>query len=185
MKFDQPPQINKQESTKIPENKTKDGVDFVFEKNLELEKIGTKEQYSRYLDSLFPESHIKDIVFHGTTSKDKFDNFELKYGEDSDYQGFYFADTKFQAGGIAGKEGRVFPVILNVNPKIGEWGITATKEDIQNAKKEGFNSLREEDLERGKDFNTTIVFEPEQIRILGSKQDLEEFKNFVFKTKEE
>lgn len=41
----------------------KDGVDFVFEQNPELSKIGTKEQYSRYVDSIFPETKINKIVF--------------------------------------------------------------------------------------------------------------------------
>ncbi len=41
----------------------KDGVDFVFEQNPELSKIGTKEQYSQYIDSIFPETKINKIVF--------------------------------------------------------------------------------------------------------------------------
>ena len=156
--------------------------DFVKENELEIipqQKQKALQQYSQYLDTVFPDSKVKDIVYHGSTSKEKFENFKLKYGNDESFQGFYFADTKFQSEGIAGKEGRVFPVLLNANPKLGEFGITATKEDINQAKIEGYNSLREEDELRGKNFNTTIVFEPEQIHILGNKQDIEGFKQFA------
>ena len=48
------------------ESRIKDGVDFVFEQNPELNIIGTKEQYSKYLDTVFPNSKVKDIVFHST-----------------------------------------------------------------------------------------------------------------------
>lgn len=46
------------------------GVDFVFEQNPELKKIGTKEQYSEYLDSIFPESKVRGMVYHGSDKKD-------------------------------------------------------------------------------------------------------------------
>ena len=65
MNFDQ----LKNEIIKTPENNIKEGVDFIFEQNLELVKIGTKEQYSEYLDSIFPESKVRDIVYHGSPDK--------------------------------------------------------------------------------------------------------------------
>jgi hypothetical protein len=41
--------------------------------NYELSNIGTLEQYSKYLDSVFPDSKVKDILYHGTdTKKDNF-----------------------------------------------------------------------------------------------------------------
>lgn len=170
--------------THKPENrevapKIKEGVSIVFEQNPELAIIGNMEQYSNYLETIFPSREIREIVYHGTTSQEKFDKFRLKYGGDESYQGYYFADTLFQAGAIGGNDGRVFPVILDAHPKLGTWGITATKEDIETAKKEGFDALREVDEERGKNFNTTIVFSPTQIHILGSKTDLEKFREFV------
>jgi hypothetical protein len=58
------------ENNKIEKLQIKEGVDFVFEKHPELTQIGTKEQYSEYLDTIFPESKIKDIVYHQTTSKE-------------------------------------------------------------------------------------------------------------------
>ena len=58
---------------------------FNFEANPELTSIGTPAQYSQYLESIFPESKVKDIVYHGTHAKfDKFDkNFIKKDGVNS------------------------------------------------------------------------------------------------------
>lgn len=68
-------ELLKNEIIKTPETKIKEGVDFVFEQNPELAQIGTKEQYSKYLDNIYHDSQIKDIVYHGSASTfDEFDN---------------------------------------------------------------------------------------------------------------
>ena len=78
MNFNKPQDLesNKIEEIKTPENKIKEGVDFVFEQHPEITSIGTKEQYSEYLDIIFPESKVKDIMWHG--SPRKFENFDLE-----------------------------------------------------------------------------------------------------------
>ena len=40
---------------------TKKGVNFVFEQSPELAQIGTPEQYSQYLDTIFPDSKVAEI----------------------------------------------------------------------------------------------------------------------------
>ena len=53
-----------------PQNNTiKDGVTSVFEENPELSNIGTQEEYSQYLDTIFPDSEVNDIVYRGDKSK--------------------------------------------------------------------------------------------------------------------
>lgn len=72
----------------------KEGVDFVFEQNPELEKIGTREQYLQYLDTVFPESLEKEILYHGTASSQKIENFDFSrssYGNAV----FFTKDKKF------------------------------------------------------------------------------------------
>lgn len=44
----------------------KSGVDFVYDKYPELSNIGTPEQYTQYLDNIFPSSVDKNIWYHGT-----------------------------------------------------------------------------------------------------------------------
>lgn len=46
----------------------KQQIDFLFERNKELNKIGTKEQYENYLLNVFPQSIDKDIYWHGSDS---------------------------------------------------------------------------------------------------------------------
>lgn len=84
------------EENKIENSQIKKGVDFVFEQNPQLAEIGTKEQYSEYLDIIFPESKTKDILYHGT--KNEFDEFSKEFlgantGSPSAFNGFFFASS--------------------------------------------------------------------------------------------
>ena len=97
----------------------------MFEQNPELSKIGSKKQYSQYTESIFPESKIKDIVYHGTG--EKFDEFDINLAGKST-RGFknaaFFTNNKkwamerFALADIHmvwGKEGVVLPALLNIN----------------------------------------------------------------------
>ena len=53
----------------------KTGVAELFDLIPELASIGTPEQYSQYLDTIFPNSDVKDILYHGTNS-DVFEKFD-------------------------------------------------------------------------------------------------------------
>lgn len=68
------PQNNVPIAEKAP---IKKGVEYVFEQNHELTSIGTREDYSAYLETVFPESLFKDIVYHGTASKGKIEKFDF------------------------------------------------------------------------------------------------------------
>jgi len=142
----------------------KPGVQELFSTNPELASVGTPEQYSAYLDSIFPESKVKDIVYHGSKSPkiDKFKNSE--YG----YEGISFTYNKNRAKGYAEVaslgtikkdgtpwKGKVYSVLLNAKEEGKDY------EDLQN--------LQEE----------IIVFEPEQIHILGNENDVQGFRQFV------
>jgi len=78
----------------------KPGVEFVFEQTPELSSIGTQEQYSQYLDTVFPDSKVKDIVYHGTVGtwfkKEKFalDKGSKKTTNKSNQYGYWFGENK-------------------------------------------------------------------------------------------
>ena len=89
----------------------KEGVDNIFKENSGLAQIGTKEQYSQYLNGIFPNSKVKDIVYNGTNTKfdekiirispesknilkDLIDNYDLKTVRDFDE----FNDRRIIAG---------------------------------------------------------------------------------------
>jgi|GEM_PF-1838734 len=105
-----------QENT-IEKTKIKEGVNLVFEQNPELSQIGTKEQYSEYLDTIFPESKIRDIVFHGT--KFNFENFDKnELGKNTNHEharrGFFFTNNVNNAYHYIGQIYTMFPVYKDV-----------------------------------------------------------------------
>jgi len=62
----------KEEVTEGGEIKT--GVSDVFKDTPELAEIGSEQEYSNYLNNIFPDSKVKDIVYHNgdITNKDTF-----------------------------------------------------------------------------------------------------------------
>jgi hypothetical protein len=212
------------------------GVEELFESNPELANIGTQEQYSQYLGTIFPNSKVKDIVYRGKT--------EVQTNQKSKELGIFFTDDKNAANiyavkykgdefydsiiqGIVNKYG-LNPTIEQVKSEISFFEkMGATKEQIEKDAKEFQNyilnnkgiseqaiiniktpkNLTVKDwfdnyenssklkgnsdgllLKGGKQTdnriydageNQIVVFEPEQIHILGSKQDIEGFKEFM------
>ncbi|MBS3922927.1 MAG: hypothetical protein KGZ37_07280 [Nitrosarchaeum sp.] len=167
------------------ERNIKEGVDFVFEQNPELAKIGTKEQYSEYLDTIFPKSKIKNIVYH-TTSSPNIEEFRQTYF------GVYFAfsPTKSIAGDI------VYSVIVNAENPLIKPNVDASREEKIKYTEKVRNFYTPisfvNDYIRIHEYDSSIesssttkegiqlkIRNPEQIHILGSKQDIERFKEFV------
>jgi len=73
------------------------GIDLVFSDNPALSKIGTEQQYSEYIKTIFPDSVVKDIVYHGGNKGiESFDKNRLgeKTGATSANLGFFFSDNK-------------------------------------------------------------------------------------------
>jgi len=100
----------------------KKDVDFVFEQNPDLARIGTKEQYEKYLETIFPGSKIKEIVYHGSRSKTKFEKFNLKFGGmlgRNFGKGIYVAQNRHWAKEYDDKKRGVICLITDVkNPLI-------------------------------------------------------------------
>lgn len=201
----------------------KSEVEELFDSNPELTNIGTQEQYSQYLDTIFPDSKVKDIVYHTTYQEFKGDKFNkpseqsLVKGADD---GIYFSknpnyytnkgnkiasvlDLKnpmkyshgifmkaIDASGYRQVEGSdgfityikeagadldaIKPQFPDIDPD--DFSKEELKEIQNNYQKELDNWKQLADKE---ELVFAAVFEPEQIHILGSKQDIEGFKNFV------
>lgn len=43
-------------------------IDYLFSTNPELEKVGTKDEYKQYLNTMFPNSKVSEVYWHGTDS---------------------------------------------------------------------------------------------------------------------
>lgn len=154
----------------------KEDISYVFEQNPELKKTGTKTQYYKYLQTIFPESKVKDIVYH--ISNKKFDNFDKsKIGTSTHkdtiktVKGFFFSEniSKIEQKNYGEL---IYPVLLNLkNPKADYSNIIYGKKP--SAEYDGLHSMG----------STTpakfVAFEPKQIHMLGSKEDLKGFKKYV------
>ena len=166
------------------------GVDFLYKQHPELSNIGTPEQYSEYLDSIFPDSKVKNILYH--RSPEKFDIFDKTKIKKTNNRRFYFSpfDT--------GRYGQhVILVVLNIrnlakpgndefindvkrkHPEYTEgksqW-FSLSAQIYANADKYGYDGVF--DFE-GTNDDEYSVYEPEQIHILGSRKDIEGFTSFV------
>jgi len=79
-------------------SEVKKDVSEVFQEAPELASIGTERQYSEYLDSVFPDSKVKDIVYHGSPySFTEFSKKELgkTTGAASAKEAFFFSDSYY------------------------------------------------------------------------------------------
>ena len=164
-------------------------IQEIFNQNPELSKIGTLEQYAIYLDSIFPDSKVKDIVYHG--SKDNTTNFNkneegIFFTLDNEYAKQYglVKGNYYDVNDSSTYTHNVIAAIINIkNPEYSQKSISTRKghSDYFNPKNRNNNV----DGVIGKDAyaetrgNSAVVFEPEQIHILGTKQDIEGFKEFV------
>jgi len=93
------------------EQGVKEGVEELFNTNPELSTIGTQEQYSQYLDTIFPDSKVKDIVYHGT----KGEKFNVVDFTKNIFKrtAFYVSIFKDEAQSYAGKNGNIIPLLIN------------------------------------------------------------------------
>ena len=160
---------------------TKKGVQEVFEDNPELANVGTPQQYSQYLDTIFPDSKVKDIVYHQASGKlegEKFDKNKSAYF--TDY--IYFAYNIDHAKEYYTGEGDIlYRAIVNLkNPIIFEDKTFNSKDKALESLDKNYDGM----INKAGDYTDrpseeVIVREPEQIHILGSKQDIKGFKDFV------
>mgnify|MGYP003614637314 CR=1 FL=1 len=176
-------------------NNNEQGINDIFDNNEQISSIGTKEQYSAYLDSIFPDSTMKDIVYHLTDYQ--FEQFAKKYkdkfGKREENLGFYFINRESVDNyrRIFGKTLKT--AILNFKstaPTEGVMGFDkprASKEygyEMEFLTKKNKAEFVRKGYDSGtiaRDGNETeyVAFEPDQIHVLGSKVDVEGFRKYV------
>lgn len=205
------------------ENQIKTGVKELFNQYRELASIGTLEQYSAYLDTIFPDSKVKDIVYHygyipknnnfihfgskkaALTRKlyaeekgkslylsiiniknplfkrDSGDESPARFIKDIQNAGFETGinqDYDVPKGDDWFKVKNNYPNKSTFNgkeiPDINDKKIVENK--LLNSKFDGFVYIN---TGEGTNDESFVVFRPEQVHILGSKQDIEGFREFV------
>jgi hypothetical protein len=155
-----------------------------FRRNRELASIGSPQQYSEYLNTVFPGSRIKSIVYHGTFLKDL-----IKDG----FKGYvtYFSTSKKYSDQFSfGKDENIIRAVVNIqNPYTAPSEIADVPEEVHDtdaftaprvvkSRNSGYDSVVGKDAGQEKG-DTIAVFEPQQILVLGSKEDIEGFRRFV------
>jgi hypothetical protein len=167
----------------------------------ELAAVGTPEQYLEYLDTIFPNSVLKDILYHGTNSDYVQIEGFTREKEGSGYHGssqlFFAWDKKYSL-----KYGRkVIRVIVNVQ-KPDYWGIDnriassvisdyvkildSARQDVdpETWEREQYEKDAVIGIEAQFDeVKSVAVFNYTQAHVLGSRKDIQGFKDFVSKPK--
>lgn len=183
-----------------------EGAKSVYEATPKLQQFGTQEEYNDYIARVSlgiiknPSSgdynytsKVKDIVYHGTPFD--FDNFKkpldvrenifnqhtlLKKEDNPDAIYFQFEPKPF-------RKGKVISAIINSKELIKKENYsgysisyaTGNRQKLeQQLNSKTFDAL---DITPIQGKRELLVFEPEQIHILGSKQDIKGFKEFVNK----
>lgn len=170
-------------------NNIKPGVSELFESNPELankvyealgfennqiapqQKQQAQQVYSQYLDTIFPDSKVEDIVYRRSprANVEKFHKRERKEGFD---QPGISSITKEYIDRIKDFGEHLYTILVDIqNPFITERDYDLL-EIGEGSQEKGYDGI----ISNGGEIN---VFEPEQIHILGSKQDIEGFKEFV------
>lgn len=169
---------NKQEfTTYIAKNKDvidsfkrkMEGIDFVFSQSPELASIGSKAQYLQYLSTIFKTSKVKDIVYRGGN---------LGTQQPQDVEAFTtnksYAEYRAEQNNT-----QVYPAILNIQEsklldkkEIRTLSLDRDEFEYQDY---GFTDNKDQTKQLG---NFYTVKENNR-HILGSKQDIEGFKEFV------
>jgi hypothetical protein len=182
------------ESLQPQEVETKEGVSELFKSNPKLASIGTEQQYSQYLDTIFPDSKVKNIVYHGTDNN--FDVFEDKLANTKDdfigyIPGHYFFNDIESAKTYTETDKVIAAVINTRNPfKVGQYSNFYNQKEkfsyeLHDSVVGGYFDLSsDEDIKYFKERGMNEVLEyavptSKQIHILGSQQDIEGFKNFT------
>jgi len=167
---------------KASSTNTKD-VEELFNSNPKLAKIGTPQQYSQYLDTIFPDSKVKDIVYHGGTVKDIFSKESIGKStinnNKNDYRqpkAFYFTSSIQSAKTY----GNVVKVVLNLkNPKVLEQNLE--DEGFGLKRKNKFTDVQKLDLKNKDGFILKDIFDAKSLETLSTKELIE---NDIIKQKE-
>lgn len=179
--------------------KTSDKLD-VLKDNPEFGQIGTPFDYSNYIDDIFKDSQLKGIYYHGgpkgiekfRAPKDPEFVLNKAINSGTKEQGIYFTGDKGLANYYksSNKNGKVYKVKLNSqNPYYtNDWFAVRIRSaldkdyvypgSITDRVRSGILKDHDAVVWHGR-LGENIVFDPDQIHILGSKKDMQLFNDYI------
>jgi hypothetical protein len=146
------------------------------------------QQYSQYLDTIFPDSKVKDIVYHVNKTG--------KVSPTND-RSFYSTSEGTWLSELEELKGNRIPILLNINnptivdsyyeftdkaKQFRESGLGDEYVTPDEMKQEGTDAVIGRDSGQSSEENTYVTYKADQVHQLGTKQDIEGFKKFVEKT---
>lgn len=164
----------------------------VFEENPELSKIGTLEQYARYLATVFPDSKLREILYHwARTPFDVYDK-SKREAASSDLGEYLNVSLDKEAWrNYAESNNKKSPVLQRylINLKNPYYTVDYYADKLgYNSKKNAEDAWFEDVIESTydgiieNDGEQIAIFNEENILKLGSSKDVEGFKNFINST---
>ena len=179
--------------------KTSDKLD-VLKDNPEFGQIGTPFDYSNYIDDIFRDSQLKGIYYHGgpkgiekfRAPKDPEFALNKAINSGTEDQGIYFTGDKKLANYYksSNKNAKVYKVKLNSqNPYYtNDWFALRIRAALDKdylypgsiTDRVRYGILKDHDavVWHGR-LGENIVFNPDQIHIMGSKKDAQLFKDYI------
>jgi hypothetical protein len=171
-------------------------INYIFNSNPELKKIGTKLQYYKYLSSIFHNSKFKKIAFHHSDKKlekfkdDFLEGYAAKHGVSK--KAIFFLKKPIKRDFLKERHYLILvklnlqkPFIYRNKFKTGTKKRKAhpgIKEGIDYALNNGYDSVVFKKIWDNRNWCDVVsVFSSKQIHVLGSKKDLMNFKKFLNK----
>ena len=114
--------------TKYRTTGVREGLDTVFEDNPELSSLGSKENYSLYLDTIFPDSQVQEIVYHGGVKTNTLK--PQKLIEEFPRKVLFFGKTKEHA---RSSSSTVYSALINIKNPITSEDFTSNTKKIANS----------------------------------------------------
>lgn len=195
--------IDKVKNINLVNESVMDGINFVYQNYPILSEIGSPQEYSQYVNSIFPNSKIKEILYHGSNAEniDKF-----RAGPGSFGTGVYL-QTKHGAYRTSTFGKNVYSAIINCTKPFyfyssfkGHDGVlnnlwlqlrdkhekSNTLEDLKDdfaneIRSQGYDCLKiqiSDTQYSDEDEFFYLVYDPDDTHILGSDGDIEGFRMF-------
>ena len=185
------------EEQEINENKTNVIADVFNNFNI-LSKYGNIQDYIEYLNTIFPNSKVKEIVYHGGTLNPDDRGKDSFTGEFGGKHGIYFTGSKSRAKSYL-KSGnndyrsksQIYFSLLNIERPLDKKIWTKWKFGADTITDKGLEQMKENNsdgiivtdfLSKFTQYNTQyVVLDMNQVYILGSNKDIEGFKKYMNK----
>jgi hypothetical protein len=185
------------EEQQINENKGNVITD-IFDSFNVLSKYGNIQDYMEYLNTIFPNSKVKEIVYHGGTLNPDDRGKDSFTGEFGGKHGIYFTGSKSRAKSYL-KSGnndyrsksQIYFALLNIERPLDKKVWTKWKFGADTITDKGLEQMKENNsdgiivtdfLSKFTQYNTQyVVLDINQVYILGSNKDIEGFKKYMNK----